>query len=58
MSAGGAAEGEGREELLPDGEGQDRHLLGGHQAGARYSIHSQYRPDPWNKGCVAEPDRT
>ena len=56
MSAGGAAEGEGREELLPDGEGQDRHLLGGHQAGARYSI--QYRPDPWNKGCVAEPDRT
>ena len=33
LCPGGTAEGEKREELLPDGEGQDRHLLGGHQEG-------------------------
>ena len=26
------------------------------ELGTVYTI--QYRPDPWNKGCVAEPDRT
>ena len=33
LCLGGTAEGEKREKLLPDGEGQDRHLLGGHQEG-------------------------
>ena len=33
LCPGGTAEGEKREELLPDGEGQDWHLLGGHQEG-------------------------
>ena len=33
LCPGGTTEGEKREELLPDGEGQDRHLLGGHQEG-------------------------
>ena len=33
LCPGWTAEGEEREELLPDGEGQDRHLLGGDQEG-------------------------